>query len=36
VILKLSKDKVSVKSFISYLNSERAKEIIHSYGYLTD
>ncbi|MFL7865347.1 molybdate ABC transporter substrate-binding protein [Vibrio cincinnatiensis] len=36
VILKLRKDKVSVKSFISYLNSERAKEIIHSYGYLTD
>ncbi|WP_321284320.1 molybdate ABC transporter substrate-binding protein [uncultured Vibrio sp.] len=36
VTLTLSKNKASATQFITYLKSERAKDIIHSYGYLTD
>ncbi|BDR16067.1 molybdate ABC transporter substrate-binding protein [Vibrio sp. STUT-A11] len=36
VTLKLGKDKASAMQFIHYLKSDRAKDIIHSYGYLTD
>ena len=36
VTLKSGKGKASATQFITYLKSERAKDIIHSYGYLTD
>ncbi|MDV6249955.1 molybdate ABC transporter substrate-binding protein [Vibrio sp. EA2] len=36
VTLKLGKDKASATQFITYLKSDRAKDIIRSYGYLTD
>ncbi|NVC95005.1 molybdate ABC transporter substrate-binding protein [Vibrio natriegens] len=35
-VLKSGKDKVGVTQFLSYLKSDRAKDIIRSYGYLTD
>nr|WP_321386192.1 molybdate ABC transporter substrate-binding protein [uncultured Vibrio sp.] len=35
-VLKSGKEKVSAAQFISYLKSDRAKDIIRSYGYLTD
>lgn len=36
VTLKLAKEKESVTQFIDYLQSERAKNIITSFGYVTD